>query len=230
MVTQLTLSLHVGETATFANFHPDKNQKLLTYLQQFLAGKVEPYVYLWGHAGVGCTHLLQASCQQIHEQGGRAVYLPLKQLHEFKPELLDDLENLALICIDDLDVIKGNKLWEEALFHLYNRVQNSTSRLLIAAHAVPAELGLLLPDLRSRLASSLIFQVHELSDADKLAALQLRAKQRGLELPTDVGQFLLHRFPRDLPALSGALEQLDQASLAAQRKLTIPFIKQVLGI
>lgn len=227
---QLTLPLHLSDAAIFDNFFPATNQRIVDYLQRFIKNEVEPYTYLWGHKGVGCSHLLQACCQQVYEQGLRAVYLPLADLIHLSPKLLDELEFSSLICLDDLEAIKGQPLWEEALFHLYNRIQITKNRLLIAAHVVPDDIGLQLPDLVSRLKSGVIFQVHELVDEDKSVALQMRAKLRGLELTHEVIEFLLHRFPRNLTVLFQMLERLDKASLAEQRRLTIPFVKKVLQV
>jgi DnaA family protein len=99
-----------------------------------------------------------------------------------------------------------------------------------AANVVPTALGLQLPDLLSRLMNGVILQIQTLTDAEKLAALQLRANMRGFELPLEVGQFLLQRWPRNLSVLFAALEKLDHLSLVEQRRLTIPFVKQALGM
>lgn len=228
MTQQLTLPLHLQQDATFTNFFSGKNQSLLSLLRT--AVHEQQYIYLWGAAGVGCSHLLQACCREALDSGLAAVYLSLKDVLPLSPQLFENLESFALICLDDVEAIAGNSVWEEAVFHLYNRSQTANSCLLIAGHAVPKESGIQLPDLVSRLEHGLIFQVQPLSDADKCAALQLRAKMRGMKMSKQLAEFLLRHIPRDLPALFDALEKLDQISLVEQRKLTIPFVKQVLGV
>lgn len=230
MANQLTLPLHLPDDSTFASFFPGKNQNLLTCLQTMLQGKIESYLYLWGSVGVGCTHLLQACCKHILDRGLSAMYISLAEVLMLSPKLFEDLESFSLLCLDDIQTIAGHGVWEEAIFHLYNRCQSTKSCLIIAGNTVPKELDIRLPDLVSRLENGLIFQVHELSDTDKCAALQIRAKMRGMEVSPEIGHFLLRHIPRDLPALFAALEKLDLMSLAEQRKLTIPFVKQVLGI
>ena len=192
-------------------------------------GLGSPVALYLGSAGVGRSHLLQAACLRAEQQGEQAVYLPLAELVEYGPELLDDLEQCALVCLDDLEAVLGRSAWEEALFHLFNRLRDSGRRLLIAASASPRELPIKLADLKSRLTLALIFQMRPLSDEDKLRALQLRASRRGLHLTDEVGHFILTRGTRSMSALFDLLEQLDQASLQAQRKLTIPFLKETLG-
>ena len=172
---------------------------------------------------------MQAACLRFEQLGEPAVYLPLAELLDRGIEILDNLEQYELVCLDDLQAVAGRADWEEALFHLFNRLRDSGRRLLIAASTSPRELPVKLADLKSRLTLALIFQMRPLSDEDKLRALQLRASRRGLHLTDEVGHFILTRGTRSMSALFELLERLDQASLQAQRKLTIPFLKETLG-
>ena len=98
----------------------------------------------------------------------------------------------------------------------------------MAGSRSPAVLGIVLADLHSRLAGSLVLYLRPLRDEDKAAALRLQARQRGMEMSAEVGVYLLRRCPRDMAALFSLLDVLDRATLAAQRKLTVPFVKEVL--
>lgn len=229
---QLPLGIRLRDDATFANFYPGANAAALGYVERICspeAGWSDELIYLWGNAGVGRSHLLQAACLRVEQRGELAIYLPLADVAQYGPALLDNLEQSELVCLDDLDAVAGDRVWEEALFHLFNRLRDSGRRLLLAADASPREITVQLADLKSRLSLSLVFQLQELSDEDKLRALQLRASRRGLSLPDDVGRFILTRGVRNMSALFDLLDRLDQASLQAQRKLTIPFLKQTLG-
>ncbi|MFF7708198.1 DnaA regulatory inactivator Hda [Pseudomonas sp. NPDC007930] len=229
---QLPLGVRLRDDATFANYYPGANAAALGYVERLCeaeAGWTESLIYLWGKQGVGRSHLLQAACLRFEQTGQSAVYLPLAQLLDRGTELLDYLAQYDLVCLDDLHVIAGKPDWEEAMFHLFNRLRDSGRRLLIAASASPRELPIKLADLKSRLTLALIFQMRPLSDEDKLRALQLRASRRGLQLNDEVGHFILTRGSRSMSSLFDTLERLDQASLQAQRKLTIPFLKETLG-
>ncbi|KII28757.1 MULTISPECIES: DnaA regulatory inactivator Hda [Pseudomonas] len=229
---QLPLGVRLRDDATFINYYPGANAAALGYVERLCeadAGWTESLIYLWGKHGVGRTHLLQAACLRFEQMGEPAVYLPLAELMDRGVEILDNLEQYELVCLDDLQVIAGKADWEEAMFHLFNRLRDSGRRLLIAAATSPRELPVKLADLKSRLTLALIFQMRPLSDEDKLRALQLRASRRGLHLTDEVGHFILTRGTRSMSALFDLLEQLDQASLQAQRKLTIPFLKETLG-
>lgn len=215
---QIPLNLRLRDSATFENFVVGSNQTAIAYLQNFSSGGV----FLWGQLGTGRTHLLNACCHQI----GNSVYLPLREAVHLSPAMLSGLDSVDCVCIDDVDRIAGQRDWEEALFHLYNRMH---TRLILTAHTIPSHLNLTLPDLMSRLNACMRFQIHSLSDPDKLIVLQQRARAKGLELSEEVGHYVLNHFSRDLSALLTLLDQLDHASLAEQRRLTIPFVKTVLG-
>jgi DnaA-homolog protein len=227
---QLPLSLRLKDEATFANFYPGRNTEIITELAKTASGSGERMIYLCGSRGQGRSHLLQAACHQAHQQQLTSVYLPLGSLQNFSPDMLDGLESLSLVCIDDLHVIAGRLEWEEAVFHLYNRIHDAGNRLVIAANDLPKQIALHLPDLISRLSWGIVYQLHALTDEEKLAALTMRADSRGISLSEETAKYILNHCPRHMGTLLAALDALDNASLAAQRRLTIPFVKEVLQV
>lgn len=230
MINQLTLGVSLKDEATFANYYVGKNSELVRQLMLSARGQGEQMIYCSGYAGQGCTHLLQACCHESKQHHLSAVYLPLANLADFSPEIFDGLENLKLICIDDLHMIAGKPEWEEAFFHAYNRIRDAGAHLVVTANVAPKALGLTLPDVVSRLSWGMVYQLQPLTDAEKLQALIMRAERRGMTLSEDVGKFILTHCPRHMSTLFAALDALDKISLAAQRKLTIPFVKTVLQI
>lgn len=229
---QLPLGIKLRDEATFDSYFNGPNAALVAVLQT-LADPVqapeERCVYIWGAGGSGRSHLLQAACHRMAEAGALAMYLPLAEVKDHGPQLLDGMEELDLLCLDDLEVLAGDAEWEEALFHIYNRIQQRQGRLLMAAAAAPRALGIQLPDLVSRLGWGLVFQMQSLDDEGKQQMLKMRAERRGLHLPDEVARYILSRGARGMGELFAALEQLDQASLQAQHRLTIPFVKRVMG-
>lgn len=216
---QLTLSLKLRDEATFANFYVGDNGALLECLRD----PQVPFFYLWGAKGVGKTHILQASCHLA-----RSMYLSLQERDILPSNIFDGFENLDLLCLDDVEAAMGDPLWEETLFHSYNRARDNQVKIIVASSLPPKLLPATLPDLHSRLLSGVSFELKPLSDDDLWAALNLRAKNRGIFLGEEVLHFLLRHYPRNMHDLYSILEKLDQASLSAKRKITIPFVKQVL--
>jgi len=228
-VRQFPLDFSFREGFTFDNYCPVGNQEVLYSLHKCLQITSDQFVFLWGHPGVGKSHLLYAACHFLASNDSTVAFVPLNQYKKLSVELFEGLENLDLVCIDNIDAISTISEWEQALFHLYNRIRTSKTRLILSSHSVPQSCGLQLKDLISRLSWGLVLQVNELNDPDKIVAMQLRAKQRGLELPLEVGEYLLRRQSRNTKSLFNLLDSLDRASLAAQRKLTIPFVKEILA-
>jgi DnaA family protein len=218
---QLALPVQLRGAAVFASFVSGPNQELIAALRQ---GGKDP-VWIWGAHGAGKTHLLQAACAEARD---RAAYLPLERGRGLDPAALPGFESLQLVCLDDLDAVVGADEWERALFRFYNAAAEQGTRLVFAAVAAPRALPWGLEDWRSRAAACVVYHLQELDDAGRIAALTLRAGQRGIVLPTETAEYLLHRMPRDLPSLLALLDELDTESLAAQRRLTIPFIRAAL--
>ncbi|WP_075181444.1 DnaA inactivator Hda [Pantoea sp. 1.19] len=228
---QLSLPLFLPDDETFASFWPGDNAALLAALHAALTQEHGSYLYFWSREGGGRSHLLHAACAALSARGDAVGYVPLDKRTWFVPDVLEGMEQLSLICIDNIECIAGDAPWELAIFDLYNRIlETGKTRLLITADRPPRQLNLGLPDLASRLDWGQIYRLQPLSDEDKLQALKLRAGQRGFELPDDVGRFLLKRLDREMRTLFETLDQLDKASISAQRKLTIPFVKDTLSL
>lgn len=221
---QLPLAIGLRDSATFANFLPGDNAALCHALQN----DEHPFIYLWGPTGSGKSHLLQAACHAMDARGGRAVYLPLAELIGCPVEVLDGMEAMDLLCVDQLECLAGQPTWQQALFHLYNRLRDSGKHLLAGGLASPAALGLELPDLVSRLGWGPVYQLHPLPDEQKAQALRLRAARRGMTMSAEVAAYLLAHGPRDMHHLFALLETIDERSLVEQRRLTIPFVRQLL--
>lgn len=227
---QLALGLSLKEELTFANFLSGSNHEAVLALKK-LAGEDAPqFIYLCSVGTLGASHLLQATCHAAHQAQHAAAYLPLADWVQFNPEILQGFEMMAVVCLDDLQVIAGKAAWEEAVFHLYNRIQAHGGRLVVVANDIPKQLRLQLPDLVSRLTSGVLYQIHPLSDDEKIQALKLRANGRGITLADEVARYILTHCPRHMGTLFAAFDALDKASLAEQRRLTIPFVKTVLQI
>ena len=218
---QIPLRIGLRDSATFANFHPGPNAAVVHALQS----ASEPFIYLGGVQGSGRSHLLQAACHAVSDAGGQAAYLPLEECMSMSPQMLEGMEQMALLALDDVELVGGNSEWEQALFHLYNRMRDAGHRMVVAANAAPAAIGIILPDLLSRLGWGPVFHLQPLNDSEKAATLCMRAHQRGMELPTEVADYLLNHASRDMHHLLELLELLDEGSLAAQRKLTIPVVR-----
>lgn len=224
---QLTLGMSLGSDLDFERFVPGGNADALRAVRH--AATAPSFVYLWSETATGKTHLLHAACREAAEAGRRVGLLSLAEAMPWPPAMLDGWETMDLVALDDIDAIAGKAEWEQAVFALYNALRDAGRSLLVAAKRSPAGSQVQLADLKSRLAAMLVFQLRAPDDDARLRALSSKAKARGIELPEDVARYLLVRVSRDMHDLARLVAQLDQASLAHKRRLTIPFVRELLG-
>ena len=242
MPEQLPLAVNLPDDETFSSFVEGSNTQLVGHLRQVVKVISSPVAteptqpvpflsFISGEAGYGKSHLLYALCHLANSCSRSHIYLNMNTCLEYDVSMLEGLETVELICLDDIQALKGHKEWQVALFDLINRVkEQGRSHLVISANSGPSALELELPDLRSRLAWGVSFSIQPLDDEQRCSALINRAEQRGLNMTTDVARYLITHCQRDMPNLMAALQTLDKCSLQAQRKLTIPFVKQALDI
>ena len=224
---QLPLGVRLRDRAVFESFLPARNGEALAHARRAAAGQ-GGVTWLAGPSGAGKTHLLQAVCAAA-ALARRSGYLPLRQLSELGVEVLAGLPQLECLAIDDVDTVIGRVEWERALFTLVREFAERDGALVLASGAPPALAAWALPDLGSRCGAAAVFQLRVLDESEQQEALRLRARLRGLELPPGTARWLQRRFPRDMHTLYQLLDTLDEAALAAQRRLTVPFIREVLA-
>ncbi len=225
---QIPLEFGFRETADFAHFIEGPNTEVCTVSRSIAYGETVHSLYIWGAVATGKSHLLQAVCNLASRNNLHVAYLPLSRFADLSPEMLEGLENLSMVCIDDIDCIAGQDEWEQALFHLYNQLREQQKSLCMTGSRGSRDIAFNLQDLKSRVGWDLGYHLQALSDQDKISLLQKKADTRNFAIPGDVATYLVKHVKRDLPCLLELLDKLDQATLAEKKKLTIPFVKLLL--
>jgi len=221
---QLALDLAVRTPTGLDDFIAGRNAEALQYLRGLLkSGSDERFVYLWGRPGSGRTHLLRAMTAAVQATGRSAVYVA----GGTDSRLAEGASYRDCIVVDDVDRLPPSVQIE--MFNVYNNLRDSGGMLLAAGDAPPAQLALR-PDLVTRLAWGMVFQIHPLTDDDKLQALTAYAAARGFRLAAEVAEYLLRHTQRDLPALLALLDALDRSSLEGRRPVTIPLVRELLAV
>lgn len=228
MAAQLPLALELREGHELGNFHAGPNGLAVDRVRAAAEGE-ERQVFLWAGSGQGRSHLLEGAVRHALAHQRQACLLPAAELLPLAPAVLESMEQFALLAIDDVDRFAGRAAWEEALFHLYNRVMAEGGTLLFSAASAPTAGNWQLADLATRLAAGPVFRLQPLDEDDLAALLAARAAERGLKISTEVARYMAMRSERRPAALLARLGELDRVALARQRALTIPFIKDVFG-
>lgn len=225
---QLALALASQDKASFDNFFSAENGELVEALKLMVTQSEYRVLYLYGATGSGKSHLMFACMRLAKQLGGQSSYQSLADSY-VTPEMLALIEPAHLVCIDNIGAWAGSTERERALFTLFEQIKHEGGQLVVAANQ-PADIsGFVIPDLISRLSSGLIYPLLPLTDDQTLSALKLRAEQRGLSVTLDVLRYLLSRATRNTAELFQILDQIDRASLAEQRRITIPFIQNLLS-
>lgn len=220
----MPLPLVLAPHARFETYFAGPNASVIADLR---AERRQGAVWIWGAEGSGKSHLLQAACTALPR--GRVMYLPLAGPGCVDARVLDGLDTLDLVALDDVDLVAADDEWSRALFGLFNGLQEEGGRLLLSAAQPPGSTAFGLADLASRAAAATVYQIMPLTESDRVQALRLHATARGVDLSDVAARYLLARVRRDMKALIAWLDVLDRASLAAQRKVTIPLIREALA-
>ena len=223
---QLTFPWNKYNKSSFDSFYASKlNKHLLSLLQN---NTFKDDLLIFGTKDSGKTYLLQALCNYFSNQGKSSFYLPMKQAKELSVDILESLESMELVCIDGIESIAGNKVWEIGLFNLINRSLNSKNRLIFTSSKNIDVMNFELTDLDSRLRKIQSHELYALADDEILSALKHIANLRSIELGSKEAQYLLTYANRNISDLVQILESLDQLSMEMKRKITIPLIKEVI--
>lgn len=225
---QLPLALTLRQGQGFDSFVARGNEPLVALLRQ-AAEQATGQLFLRGEPGTGRSHLLEATVGAALAADRRACLLPGEELARLPPSVLEGMEQHDLVALDDVDALAGDADWEEALFHFYNRCRAEDVTQLFAARQGPRHLGIKLADLATRLAAAGVHRVRALDEQGLLELLNQRAGARGLTLEEEVRQYIIRRHDRSPAALVATLERLDREALARKRRLTLPFVKEVMG-
>lgn len=228
MALQLPLGISLPLLKRFESYVVGENQLLIDMLFKIATKRGEQQLLFWGHAGSGKTHLLQAVCDVANKAGHTVTYIPLSRFIDTEPGILSGLESLDIVCVDNCELAFAKEDWEIALFNLINACRETSTFLLFCSQTNPVYANISLSDLRSRLQWGPVIHLKSLNDEQKRDFLQQRAEAKGLNLDAKTAGYILQHYHRDMDSLSLLLDQLDQASLAAGRRLSIPFVKSVL--
>lgn len=234
MLVQMPLKMGLRDEASFDTFVAEKESVALALnaLQSSIENPSGEAFYLFGPNGVGKTHLLQAACRLVTEQSRNSVYLPLADKNlPLIPDVLSGLEQISLVCLDDIDRIIGKKDWEIALANLITKCSVQGNTLLIAGCKNISDWKLSYSELAKSLISVIPLSIEPVSEkAELINALQRHATCMGFELPEKVGELLVKHCSNDLSELMTVLKILEEASLVQKRRLTLQFVKGILGI
>lgn len=230
MSEQYPLQFEFRANQTFDDFYAGANQPIIEDLKRCVLGQGEQQIFIWAKSGQGKSHLLQSCCHYAQGYEQSSFYFDLARFRRHTPAIFLDLDDYDVVCIDNVDWIIGQIKWEHALSAFMQRHYERGHRLILSATNLPNHIMLKTSDVKASLSWGLMVQLKTLVNTNTVDALIFRADAMGLEISPQVGRFLMIQHKNEIEALWHLLAKLDRATLAAKRRLTIPFLKQLLRI
>ena len=229
-IAQLTLNFEPALHATLGNFFSgEKNRGLIEQIRAFLNQRENNQLLIYGALGVGKTHLLQGACWYSQDSGIPSMYLPIKEMMDSSPALLQGLDYLGLICLDDIHCIAGKLEWENALLALLTRMKARGGHVLMAASAEWVGFNEE-TTLNAYLKSSFSFvPCMPLNQMEKQLWIEEQAMLRGIMMGSAVSKFLIKHF-LSTSALLESLRQLEHFGAGTKKKLTVPQVRNLLSL
>ena len=214
---QLVLDLGAEPAQSLDTFQVGANAEMAHLMHLFAErSSREHFAYLWGDTGAGKTHLLHGLAASPASRYIAADAAAEQFVHA--PEV-------TLYLLDDCDRLSPQRQIDA--FALFNQIREHGAYMVCTGPVPPAVLQVR-EDLRTRMGWGLVYQIHGLSDDQKIEALTHAAEARGLTLSASVLPYLLSHFKRDMRSLSTMLDALDQYSLETQRPVTLPLLRDLL--
>ena len=225
---QLPLPLTFDQRFTLDNFFSGEADYIRHQLIALFDQTGESLIGLCGTNDSGKTHLLNACAHYARACSMTYHLFDAAQLEGAKARGFNEFPDGSVIGVDNLDLLAGNRAWEAEFYQIINRVKQGELRFLFSLSRKPRDIGFRMPDLKSRLMWGLLISLQSADNEQVERILVFRAHLLGLDLPDDVLQYLLTRYPRGLSDQIDLLQRLDHAALSRKRRLTIPLIRETL--
>ncbi len=224
-MAQIPLPLSFDKRFSLENYISENADFIRQNITALFDETGEPLIGLWGGLDSGKTHLLNACAHYARHCSVQFHLFDALQLLEFDVGCFGELPAGSVLGVDNLDLLSGNRAWEELFYQLINRVKAGELRMVFSVSRNPRDIGFRLPDLKSRLMWGLLIAL-QTPDNDNLAeVIKFRANLLGLELTDNVLNYLMTHYSRKLSEQMKLLYKLDHAALTSKRKITIPLIR-----
>ncbi len=225
-MAQIPLPLSFDKRFSLDNYIAENSDYIGQNLTALFDETGEPLIGLWGGTDSGKTHLLNACAHYARHCHVQFHLFDALQLLEADAESFSDFPQGSVLGVDNLDLLAGNRDWEESFYQLVNRVKTGEIRFVFSLSRNPRDIGFRLPDLKSRLMWGLLISLKSPDDEQLIEVLKARAKLLGLEMSDGALNYLLTHYSRKLSEQMKLLYQLDHASMSSKRKITIPLIRE----
>jgi chromosomal replication initiator protein len=197
-------------------------------------------LFIYGGAGLGKTHLIQAIGQQLRDSmsGSKIVYMSADSFvtefitsirYDRMQQFRDRYRKVDALLLDDIQFLAGKEQTQEEFFHTFNALYEAQKQIVFTSDAPPKEITTLEERLRSRFEWGLIADIQPPDLETKVAILRKKADERTIDLPQDAALFVAERVRTNIRELEGLLNRIVvYASMAGQKHLSLELTKEAL--
>lgn len=219
--SQISHSSNLNPRYTFDNFIVGSSNDLAYAACQAVAAnpgtKYNP-LYLYGGAGLGKTHLMQAVGNEIvkKQPSARVLYITtetfvsefLDSIRYKKKGLADKYRNVDVLIVDDMQFIAGKEKTQDEFFHTFNDLHQNNKQIIISSDKPPKSIPTLTDRLRSRFEWGMAIDIQMPDFETRCAIIKAKAAFSDAELDTNVIEYLATNFKTNIRELEGALNRL----------------------
>ncbi|MGK0673774.1 MAG: chromosomal replication initiator protein DnaA [Halothiobacillaceae bacterium] len=227
---------------TFTSFVGGKSNQLARAAAMQVAenpGSSYNPLFIYGGVGLGKTHLMHAIGNQMvaNNPAARVLYLHSERYvqdmiraiqHNAINEFKQFYRSLNLLLIDDIQFFAGKDRSQEEFFHTFNALMESGQQIVMSCDRYPKEIEGLEERLKSRFGWGLTVAIEPPELETRVAILQSKAEQYGIELPSEVAFFIAKRIRSNIRELEGALRRVMASSQFTGRPITLDFTREAL--
>ncbi len=196
-------------------------------------------LFIYGRAGMGKTHLMQAICHRIKHKfpNTKFYYTPSEKFtndlisaiqHRSTQVFREKFRNVDVLLIDDIHFIANKEATQEEFFHTFNALYDNHKQIIISSDRPPKEIQKLEERLVSRFGWGLVTDIQPPDIETRIAILRKKIEGENVAIPDDVILFIAETIKANIRELEGALVRIIAYSLLQEERITLEMAKDVL--
>ena len=200
-------------------------------------GAIYNPLFLYGGAGLGKTHLVQAIGNYQISQGRKVIYTTFEQfMNKFTSHLRsqtmdrfrDHFRECDVLIIDDIQFLSGKEQTQEEFFHTFNELHQEKKQIIITSDRQPSKIGRLADRLKSRFEWGMMADIQPPELETKIAIIQKKCEIDGINLNKEIINYIASNMGNNIREIEGAIIKLNAYGIMMNQALTLEFAQNVI--
>ena len=228
---------------TFNNFITGPSNKFAYAAAMNVAsnpGKTYNPLFIYGHSGLGKTHLLMAIMDEIKKANPNADIIYTSAEH-FTNDLVHHIgkhnthvfhekyRSCDVLLVDDVQFISRGDQVQEEFFHTFNALTSNGSQIVLTSDRPPKEMMTLEERLRTRFEMGLIADIQPPTLETRMAIVKKKASDHEIELSDDIIKFIADNIKKNIRQIEGIIKKIKAYQDVEGIKINMALVKKVIG-